>query len=228
MRGPLALLCEQWTYKDSHVNLLDYVLNFKERLQRACALAREKLESTQGKMKTWYDRKARARTFKPGDKVLVLFPLKSNPLQARFHGPYEISSKVSDLNYLVSTPDRRKARQLCHVNMLKPYHDRSVEVVSTVSQQFGESSVEDEGLQDEEPSVKPDIVPCKLSNSEILHSLNSKLSHLESVQQDQMATLIRKYQDLFPDVPKRTHVAVHDVDVGDAPPIKQHPYRVSP
>ena len=24
-RKPLALLCEQWTYKDTHLNLLDYV-----------------------------------------------------------------------------------------------------------------------------------------------------------------------------------------------------------
>lgn len=53
VRGPLAVLCEQWTYKDTHVNLLDYVLNFKERLYGACAFAREKLKSTQRKMKTW-------------------------------------------------------------------------------------------------------------------------------------------------------------------------------
>lgn len=39
VRGPLALLCEQWTYKDMHLNLLDYILNFKERIYRACAFA---------------------------------------------------------------------------------------------------------------------------------------------------------------------------------------------
>jgi len=33
---------------------------------------------------------------------------------------------------------------------------------------------------------------------------------------------------LFPDVPNRTTIAYHDVDVGDATPVKQHPYRVSP
>eukprot|EP00066_Takifugu_rubripes_P025346 XP_011614612.1 PREDICTED: uncharacterized protein LOC105418111 [Takifugu rubripes] len=151
VRGPLALLCEQWTYKDKHVNLLDYVLNFKERLYGACALAREKLKSTQRKMKTWYDRKARERTFSPGDKVLVVFPMQSNPLQARFHGPYVIHSKVSDLNYLVSTLDRRKTRQLCHINMLKPYHNRPMKVVSVVHQPIVESSGEDKDWQDEEP-----------------------------------------------------------------------------
>ncbi|KAF7690629.1 hypothetical protein HF521_012433, partial [Silurus meridionalis] len=225
VRGPLALLGEQWSNNNTHVNLLDYVLNFKERLNRACALAKENLKATQGKMKTWYDRKARARTFKPGERVLVLFPLQSNPLQARFHGPYEIHSKVNDLNYIVTTPDRRKARQLCHINMLKPYHDRSVQIVSVVSQ--GESAVDDD-CQEEAPSIKPEIISCKLSNSEILQNLDVKMSHLEPWQQAQMMDLVLQHRDLFPDVPKRTHVAVHDVDVGNAQPLKQHPYRMSP
>ena len=33
---------------------------------------------------------------------------------------------------------------------------------------------------------------------------------------------------LFPDTPSRTDQVLHDVDVGSATPIKQHPYRVNP
>ena len=83
-------------------------MKFKETLHRACSLAKENLAATQARMKTLYDRKSKARTFKAGDQVLVLFPMQANPLQARFHGPYEIHSKVNDLNYLVKTPDRIK------------------------------------------------------------------------------------------------------------------------
>ena len=68
-------------------------------------------------MKTWFHRKARVRKFKAGNKVLVLFPIQQNPLQAKFHGPYEVNSKVNDLSYVVKTPDRRKPMQLCHINM---------------------------------------------------------------------------------------------------------------
>lgn len=50
-RGPLALLCEQWTNKDTHVNLLDYILNLEERLHRAYAVAKENLDATQEKIK---------------------------------------------------------------------------------------------------------------------------------------------------------------------------------
>ena len=34
---------------------------------------------------------------------------------------YIFKEKVSDLNYIVSTLDRRKNTQLCHINMLKSY-----------------------------------------------------------------------------------------------------------
>jgi len=71
-------------------------------------------------MKVWYDRRARERVFNVGDKVLVLLPIVGNP----FHGPYTIERCVNVVNYVVSTPDRRKQRQLCHVNMLKGYHIR--------------------------------------------------------------------------------------------------------
>ena len=76
-------------------------------------------------MKLRFDKRARQRQFKPGDKVLVLLPVPQNPLQAKFFGPYTIEKKLSDLNYIVHTPGRRKQKQLCHINMLKEYFDRN-------------------------------------------------------------------------------------------------------
>ena len=32
--------------------------------------------------------KAKSRCFEPGDRVLVLFPVVGNPLQAKYSGPY--------------------------------------------------------------------------------------------------------------------------------------------
>lgn len=43
-----------------------------------------------------------------------------------------------------------------------------------------------------------------------------------------MSHLIQGYSHIFPDVPSKTTAAVHDVDIGDATPIKQAPYRVNP
>lgn len=40
--------------------------------------------------------------------------------------------------------------------------------------------------------------------------------------------LIRSHLALFSDVPTRTSVLQHGIDVGDSTPIKQHPYHVNP
>ena len=70
--------------------------------------------------------------------------------------------------------------------------------------------------------------PLKLQNSEILADLSSKLDHLARSEKEEMTRLIRDFLDLFPDVPKQTDIAQHDVDVENASPVKQHPYRVNP
>lgn len=109
---------------DAPGNLIDFVNGFRYKLFRAGLLAREKLGQAQGKMKTYYDRGATRHEFSPGDQVLVVAPLVTSPFQARFVGPYTVSERVSEVNYRVSTPGRRKASQLYHVNLLKPYHQR--------------------------------------------------------------------------------------------------------
>ena len=84
VRGPLKLLKESWLQEDaSNLNLLDYVSRFRHKLMMATKLAQENLKSAQVKMKRLYDRQACERSFKPGDKVLMLLPISGNPLNAR-------------------------------------------------------------------------------------------------------------------------------------------------
>ena len=72
-------------------------------------------------MKNLYDKNCVSRTFQHRDKVLALLPVPKNTLQARYFGPYLIQKKQNDLNYVIITPNRRKTKQSCHVNMLKSY-----------------------------------------------------------------------------------------------------------
>ena len=85
VRGPsLLLLQEKWLEEDPEkISVLKYVATFKDRLFRAGQMAKRNLQETQSKMKVWYDRKAKSRCFEPGDRVLVLFPVVGNHLQAR-------------------------------------------------------------------------------------------------------------------------------------------------
>ncbi|XP_066946925.1 uncharacterized protein [Macrobrachium rosenbergii] len=61
------------------------------------------------------------------------------------------------------------------------------------------------------------------------HSVRGPLDvHLEADKAASLIDLITEYKDLFQDAPGRTNVLEHDVDVGDAQPIKQCPYRLNP
>ena len=238
--GPLLLLKEKWLDEDPEkISVLKYVATFKDRLFRAGQMAKRNLQESQSKMKVWYDRKAKSRYFEPGDRVLVLFPVAGNPLQAKYTGPYKVVKKISDTNYLVKTPDRRKETQVCHINMLKAYHEKPKPELVTLNNRLGLESpthskdcvgqvAEKEEDTESEVRLENDQQPIKLQNSQILNDLGTKLSHLPSVQRKELAEVITQYREVFPDVPSKTDLIEHDVDVGDSAPIKQHPYRVSP
>ena len=238
--GPLLLLREKWLDEDPEkISVLKYVATFKDRLFRAGQIAKRNLQESQSKMKVWYDRKAKSRCFEPGDRVLVLFPVVGNPLQAKYSGPYKVVKKISDTNYLVKTPDRRKETQVCHINMLKAYHEKPKPELVTLNNRLGLESpthskdcvgqvAEKEEDTESEVRLGNDQQPIKLQNSQILNDLGTKLSHLPLVQRKELAEVITQYREVFPDVPSKTNLIEHDVDVGDSAPIKQHPYRVSP
>ena len=67
----------------------------------------------------------------------------------------------------------------------------------------------------------------RLPNSELLKTLDSHLSYLGEKEREDISNLIRESPGLFSDVPTRTTVLEHDIDVGIAKPIRQHPYRVN-
>ena len=97
--APLLLLKEKWLDEDPEkISILKYVATFKDRLFRAGQMAKRNLQESQSKMKVWYDRKAKSRCFEPGDRVLFLFPVVGNPLQAKYSGPYKVVKKIIDTN----------------------------------------------------------------------------------------------------------------------------------
>ena len=230
VRGPLKLIKERFMAQDDDVNLLDYVSKFRERLTKACEVAREHLKTSQDKMKKKADKNAKARSFKPGDKVLVMLPLQGEPLKAKFSGPYCVKKKLNDVNYVISTPDRRKQQRVCHVNMLKEYFEREASQPVGMTQVVdGEVEVGVESDDMSESDVKgSEPSSARLSNSDMLGKLDEALNYLPEGQRKDVTSLLNEYEEVCKDKPGCTPLAVHDVDVGDASPIKQHPYRLNP
>ncbi|XP_039893845.1 uncharacterized protein LOC120737296 [Simochromis diagramma] len=201
----------------------------RDRWQHATTLAKEALCTSQASMKKWYDRNAVKRHFQPGEKVLELLPVPGSALSARFAGPYVIVKKVSKADYVLSTPEHRRKSRLCHINMLKPYHDR--ETHETVASAATPSSVSAavlsvEASADDDLHMLSEGQQCgRLANSAYLAEVTAHLSHLSPSQLEDVLSLLHSYRSLFGDVPSCTSVCEHDINVGDVTPIKQHAYR---
>ena len=58
--------------------------------------------------------------------------------------------------------------------------------------------------------------------------LSDELAHLSGDRSHALRALVERHPQLFRDTPGLTKLVVHDVDVGDAAPIKLSPYRVHP
>ena len=232
VRGPLDVVRDAWCNPQPSrpESLLKQVMCTRERLSRALEAAQEHLGKAQRRMKGYYDKKTQYRSFAPGDEVLVLLPLQGQPLAARYSGPYVVERRVGDLDYVVATPDRRKRAQICHVNMLKPYFrafDRAgplcfAEKVAPLVLFFGSDG--------EAPdSIGPDpVAPTDHWERNSGKLLLEKLNHLEVEQSRELLRLVERYPSVFRTVPGRTSLVVHDIDVGDATPVKLPPYRVNP
>ena len=103
VKGPLSLLKDQWTdSNDSSINVVKYVLDMRNKLSQMQTLARENAEYAYVKQSTWYDKKARDRTFKVGELVLVLRLKKTHNLECSWSGPFPVLKKLNDVNYIIA------------------------------------------------------------------------------------------------------------------------------
>ena len=238
VRGPLKVLKDTFMAAgvSPEVNVLDFVNKFRGRLNKACSLAREYLGESQKDMKERYDKATVERSFNPGDQVLVLLPIPGSALSARFSGPHAILKKISDTNYVIGTPDRRRKSRVCHVNMLKRFHVREVGLVVAEPVASSSGPIDVQGASNDSQVPEDDGLvlratpaqQARLCNSKMLTKLPEHLSHLLPEHQGDIIQLVTAYPEIFGDVPTRTNVLEHDIDVGRARPIKQHAYRVNP
>ena len=100
VRGPLKLLKEKLLSSSAEsINFLQHVSDFRNKLLRACELAKDNLSSTQKSMKAKYDVDTVENNVKPGQKVLALLPGLGNTLSSRCLVP--LSLRRSEMTLVV-------------------------------------------------------------------------------------------------------------------------------
>lgn len=89
-------------------NLIDFVHGFRHHLFVAGCMAKEKLKMSQSKLNNVYDHHTMRQEFSTRHQVLALAPITGSPFQAKYIGLYVVTEKISDLNYMIATPERQK------------------------------------------------------------------------------------------------------------------------
>ena len=208
VRGPLDVLRETWEEPTSGgENVISYVLSMREKLATMSAIARENMERAQATQKTWYDRTARTRGFKPGDRVLVLLPTSTHKLRAQWQGPYRVVSKLGEANYVVDMDNKRKRQRTFHVNMLREWQESKPLALYTDEVVAGDH--EDVVLWDDADPLPPMV--------------NKRLTEQQSQDVQQ---IIAEFADVFSTKPGATRLAEHRIETGAAKPVRQAPYRL--
>ena len=208
VRGPLDILKEVWetTSRITDENVISYVLSTRERLREMSELVQENLSSSQSRQKSWFDKGARLREFKPGDSVLVLLPTSSNRLLAQWQGPYQVVQRMGKVNYLIDMQDRRKRKRVFHVNMLKDFNVR-----------------ENQGCFVEEIQEEADIPSWRSGEAGQVFDMGEGL---DSGQKKELKELLGRFAKVFSNKPGKTTLYEHRIHTNSSKPVRLPPYRV--
>ncbi|XP_071491788.1 uncharacterized protein [Diadema antillarum] len=229
VRGPLMIVKELWTQDDTEADTkstYQYVLDLKERMEKTCDIARQELLKSHEKYRRNYNRKARQRSFKVGDEVLVLLPTDSNKLLMHWKGPFRVVGTVGKLDYRIDLG----SRITFHANLLKLYVHR--DDVPDVGAPFEVASVS--VVEEEDVSEDGDVSYQRMSNEHLLHIPTTKRTqgvddvnvdpNLTDEQRRQVSSLLCEFEDVLTDVPGVTSAGEHDIKLTHSEPIRSKPY----
>lgn len=102
------------------MNVIDYVLQMRGKLEKITKLAAETFQEAQRRQKCWYDRKARERSFKD-QQVLVMFPTEEKKLLGKWKGPFKITRKLKPDTFEIATPGGSHLHRTSRINLLKEW-----------------------------------------------------------------------------------------------------------
>ena len=125
--------------------------------------------------KKLYDAKLKEQLLGAGDEVLVLLPMKWNKFKLQWSDPYQITRKVTPVNYKAG---QRQEKKIYHVNYLKKWHPSSKAFTAMAAE------VEEHDLEELDTEYL-------FETSSTQHKL--ALSHLATNQASQIEQLLQEF-----------------------------------
>ncbi len=105
-------------------NVLSYVTELRQRLSVTREIAHKNADIEHQRTKLWYDKHCTPdKNFKPGDKVLVLEPVDSRKMSAKWSEPAEVIKQAGLRTYDVKLAD--ETIKSFHINQLRMFNERT-------------------------------------------------------------------------------------------------------
>ena len=216
VKGPSQLLYDTWTQreKDSErLEVSEYVTKLSSLLQERVKEAQEAIQEVSSQSRKRQKLKAKARAFKEGEKVLVLLPTNHNKMLLKWFGPYSITKKVREHDYLVETD--KGVQKLFHVNLLRKFVERQDCTIAGASV----SVMTDEDTDFE----KVELFPVPVQPSETIADVKYHES-LSLSQKIEAETVLSKHSKILSDLPGTVTIAEHRVNLNSEVPVKVKQY----
>ena len=231
VRGPMFILKELWTkeLEEPEVkNSYQYVFELREKLEDTLKLAHTELQKAQHKGKHYYDRKAKARRFAQGDKVLILLPTDHNKLLMQWKGPFEVSAVVGLNDYKVCVKGKER---VYHANLLKKYFEREDSVpVGAVAVEVNADISKSGHAKNEAEEVDPvdGVDFLEIGGYVAKESIKDVATgdNLTDEQRAEFKDLASQFQSLFTEAPGTTSLAQHHIKLTSDQPVRSRPYPV--
>jgi hypothetical protein len=196
----------------------EYVLDLQNRIEETCEMARRELNKARGRYKKYYDRKARSRKYKPGDKVLILLPTDNNKLLLQWKGPFPVIESTNPYDYKLDINGKIRT---FHANMLKQYFSRAESnnldnVSGSILQIVVAAVVDDQDSdQDDELVDLNDYAFLSFSDSKSPQNLDDLIicDKLSKNQKDQILHVVSLFKDVFSDNPGNTKLVEHNIEL---------------
>jgi len=207
-----------------------YIVDLRNRLQETWEVAHEELRKHQVIQKRQFDYRAKVRTFKHGDLVLILLPTSDNKLLMQWKGPFKVVERVEGHDYRIQLEHKQK---IFHANLLKRYFPADPKVPEEASELLEPTELaaiqiqavlweNDENLEEQGAELETLTSLQKETVDDV--KVNPGLS---AAQQTDVRTLLEQYNDIFTDVPSITNVSEHVIQLTTTEPIKGRAYTLA-
>lgn len=234
VRGPMSILKSIFINKDiddMQKPVYEYLIDLKNRLKSVTetAITHSKLKTHHAKL--YYDRNTKNKDIQEGDHVLILKPKKGNKLMLQWEGPFLVDRKLSKYNVRVR---KGKSVKTYHVNRLWKFHEKEPNSPPTPKAQNEEthilhgsltSVINERDDYDNECDAEITKLPTLGSHKESVNNISIN-EHLTQGQITQLNRLLSKFTSVISDIPGKTNLGHHTIDVTSDTPITLKPYAI--